>query len=139
MKRLIAVLAVAGVWIALAASPEKANTLSPKEKAGGWMLLFDGKSLDQWDMNTNPDGQWKAVDGTIMTDSAKGGTLLTKEDFPNFQLKVEFRTTDNVNSGVMLRNPRPQPAAAGAKKKGAARRPPSILAITRPRRSVLES
>ena len=118
MKRILAVLMALGVCVALAAPHEKANTLTAKEKSEGWMLLFDGKSLDQWDLSTSPQAEWKVVDGTVMTDSAKGGTLLSKEDFANFHLKVEFRTTDDVNSGVMLRNPRPQPTPPGAKKKG---------------------
>jgi hypothetical protein len=110
----MAVIAIAGA----AAAAEAPNTLAAKEKTDGWMLLFDGKSLDQWDLSTSPNAQWKVVNGAIMTDSAQGGTLLSKEDFANFELRVEFRTTDTVNSGVMLRNPRPRPAAADGKKKG---------------------
>ncbi len=122
MKRMLAMFTVLAVWVALAAPPGAApNTLTAKEKAEGWILLFDGKTLDNWDPNTNPNGAWKVVDGTIMTDSPRGTTLLTKEDFANFELRLEFRTTDNVNSGVMLRNPRPHPAPPGeakGKKKG---------------------
>jgi len=107
MKHIVVTLA-ALVGCAVIATPAwMQNSLTGKEKAEGWKLLFDGKSLDQWDLSTSPTAQWKAVDGAIVTDSNKGGTLLSKEDFANFELKVEFRTTDNVNSGVMLRNPRP--------------------------------
>lgn len=112
------VLVLLALGTAIAA--EAPNTLTAKEKSEGWKLLFDGKSLDQWDPSTSPGAPWKVVDGTIMTDSAQGGTLLTKEDFANFQLRVEFRTTDVVNSGVMLRNPRPRPVTvdANGKKSG---------------------
>ena len=113
MKHIALTLAALMGCAVIAAAAEKPNSLTGKEKAEGWKLLFDGKSLDQWDLSTSPTAQWKAVDGTIVTDSSKGGTLLSKEDFANFELKVEFRTTDNVNSGVMLRNPRPD-----ANKKG---------------------
>jgi len=107
MKHIVVAL-VALMGCAVIATPAgMPNSLTGKEKAEGWKLLFDGKSLDQWDLSTSPTAQWKAVDGAIVTDSTKGGTLLSKEDFANFELKVEFRTTDNVNSGVMLRNPRP--------------------------------
>jgi hypothetical protein len=111
----IAVALVALMGCAVIATPAgMPNSLTGKEKTEGWKLLFDGKSLDQWDLSTSPTAQWKAVDGAIVTDSKQGGTLLSKEDFANFELKVEFRTTDNVNSGVMLRNPRPD----GSKKGG---------------------
>ena len=53
--------------------------------------------------------------GAIKTDSSgAGGTLLTKSDYANFVLKAEFRANPNVNSGIMLRNPRPRPPAADA-------------------------
>jgi len=115
MKPIIATLTVILACVAAAAPTGTPNTLTGKEKSEGWKLLFDGKSLDQWDLSTSPTAQWKVVDGAIVTDAPKGGTLLSKEDFANFELKVEFRTTDNVNSGIMLRNPRPHPES---KKKG---------------------
>ena len=55
---------------------------------------------------------FSVVDGAIKTDSSgAGSTLLTKEDYANFILKAEFRASPDVNSGLMLRNPRPRPAA----------------------------
>jgi len=118
MKRIAVALAVMAVCAAIAISAGMPNTLTGKEKAEGWKLLFDGKSLDQWDLSTSPKAQWKVVDGAIVTDSTQGGTLLSKEDFANFELKVEFRTTDNVNSGVMLRNPRPDASKKGGGAEG---------------------
>ena len=50
--------------------------------------------------------QWKIVDGALRPEVA-GGWLATKEDFTNFQLQVEFRTSaPNINSGVFLRRAR---------------------------------
>ena len=118
MKRIAVALAVMAVCAAIAISAGMPNTLTGKEKSEGWKLLFDGKSLDQWDLSTSPKAQWKVVDGAIVTDSTQGGTLLSKEDFANFELKVEFRTTDNVNSGVMLRNPRPDASKKGGGAEG---------------------
>jgi hypothetical protein len=49
---------------------------------------------------------WKVVDGALKPEVA-GGWLATKEDFTNFQLHVEFRTSaPNINSGVFLRRGR---------------------------------
>jgi hypothetical protein len=113
MRRILAALAALAACAVMAIPAEMPNTLTGKEKAEGWKLLFDGKSLDQWDLSSSPKAAWKVVDGAIATDAAQGGTLLSKEDFANFELKVEFRTTDNVNSGVMLRNPRPDASGKG--------------------------
>src|SRR3954465_11553883 len=107
MKQFVVVLAALMSCSVMTIAAEMPNTLTGKEKAEGWKLLFDGKSLDQWDLTTSPKTPWKVVDGAIVTDAKVGGALLSKEDFANFELKVQFRTTDNVNSGVMLRNPRP--------------------------------
>ena len=43
------------------------NTLTPEEVAGGWQLLFDGKTLDGWkDYNgTTLTQPWHVVDGCI--------------------------------------------------------------------------
>src|SRR4051812_41956308 len=48
MKRIVAGLAALGLWAAVAAPPEMSNMLTAKEKSDGWMLLFDGKTLNGW-------------------------------------------------------------------------------------------
>lgn len=95
------------------------NKLTPEESQQGFELLFDGKSLDKFDVQPGQEKIFSVVDGAIKTDSSgAGSTLLTKEDFVNFVLKAEFRANPDVNSGIMLRNPRPSPAPADGKKKG---------------------
>jgi hypothetical protein len=90
------------------------NTLTAEEQQQGFELLFDGKNLDRFDVAPGQEKIFHIVDGAIKTDSSgAGGTLLTKEDFANFILKAEFRADPNVNSGLMLRNPRPKPVGAG--------------------------
>src|SRR5262245_12565787 len=44
------------------------NTLSPKERAEGWQLLFDGKTLHGWrglGYDSIPTAHWKVDAGTI--------------------------------------------------------------------------
>lgn len=95
------------------------NMLTPEEKQQGYELLFDGKTMDKFDVQPGQEKIFSVVDGTIKTDSTgAGSTLLTKEDFANFIIKAEFRANPDVNSGIMLRNPRPKPAPADGKKKG---------------------
>jgi hypothetical protein len=104
MKKLLSVLALFAVTASMSAQPGPVNTLTAQEKAAGWRLLFDGATLT----NFVPQGkaQWKVVDGTLKPEAASGW-LASKEDFTNFQLHVEFRTSaPNINSGVFLRRGR---------------------------------
>ena len=87
------------------------NTLTAAEQKDGFELLFDGKSLDKFVVPENQMKVWRVMNGVIHNDqSAPGATILTKEDFGNFVLRAEFRAHPGVNSALMLRQGRPQPA-----------------------------
>jgi len=113
MKRILAALAGLGVWVAVAAPPETSNMLTAKEKSDGWMLLFDGKTLNGW--TRTGKAEWSVKDGAIALHSDDNGNLFTNDTYDNFQLRLEFRTTPDVNSGVYLRY---TPAQPNAKKAG---------------------
>jgi len=87
------------------------NTLTAAEQKDGFELLFDGKSLDRFIVPADQAKVWRVVNGVIRNEQAMpGATILTKEDFGNFVLRAEFRAHPNVNSALMLRQGRPQPA-----------------------------
>jgi len=87
------------------------NTLSAAEQKDGFELLFDGKSLDKFVVPPDQAAVWKVVNGVIRNEqAAPGATILTKEDFGNFVVRAEFRAHPGVNSALMLRQGRPQPA-----------------------------
>jgi hypothetical protein len=87
------------------------NTLSLAEQKDGFELLFDGKSLDKFIVPPDQVKVWRVVNGVIRNEqAAPGATILTKEDFGNFVLRAEFRAHPGVNSALMLRQGRPQPA-----------------------------
>jgi len=98
-----------------AEEPTGPNTLTKKEIADGWQLLFDGKSLDGWrgiGIETVPEGHWKIENGAIkkiasgdvptMPDGQplKGGDLMTKKTYKDFELKFEWKISPGGNSGV---------------------------------------
>jgi len=66
----------------------------------GWVTLFDGKSLDNW----TPIGtaKWKLEDGAVVADSGNG-FLVSKSDYGDFDLRVEFWIEAKTNSGVFIR------------------------------------
>jgi len=124
MKRSLVLFLVVGLSVMWAQGKKKGmggapNTLTAQEQKDGWELLFDGNSMDKWDVTPALAKVWSVVNGTIKCDSsAAGGTLLTKEDFADFVVRAEFRANPDINSGIMLRNPRPRPVTAGEKKSG---------------------
>lgn len=97
----------------LTADPEKpeapANTLTEKEKAEGWRLLWDGKTTEGWQSAIAPgfpSEGWEIHNGELMVtndngaESQRGGDIITKERFSSFELKVDFKLTPGCNSGI---------------------------------------
>jgi hypothetical protein len=73
----------------------------------GWTTLIDGeKGMD----NFTPVGEanWRAEDGAIVADKGKGGFLLSKASFKDFQLRIEFWAAHNANSGIYMRCSEPK-------------------------------
>ena len=89
---------------AAADEPQKPNTLSDKERADGWKLLFDGKTTSGWrgfKKDRCPDG-WRVVDGALVR-AEGGGDIVTTEDFDSFELAFEWKVAEGANSGVFYR------------------------------------
>jgi hypothetical protein len=80
------------------------NALTPQEKAEGWRLLFDGKSLDGWRGYNKPAAPdaWKVVNGELVL-TGKGGDLVSAEQFADFELKLDWKLVKpGGNSGVFF-------------------------------------
>ncbi|NJD11931.1 MAG: DUF1080 domain-containing protein [Gemmatimonadetes bacterium] len=80
------------------------NTLSPEERAAGWRLLFDGRSLAAWrgyNQPTMPAG-WQAVDGAL-TRVEPAGDIITRDQFGDFELALDWKIAPGGNSGIMFR------------------------------------
>jgi hypothetical protein len=81
------------------------NTLTAQEKADGWKLLFDGKTMDGWmswkTKKPLQEGKWKVVDGALTRAEGGGGDIYTAEPFENFEFSLEWKTAGN--SGILIR------------------------------------
>jgi hypothetical protein len=80
------------------------NTLTEKERADGWRLLFDGTSTQGWrgyKRKVVPAG-WRAIDGALVR-VEKAGDLITEEQFGDFELTFDWKVTHGGNSGVFYR------------------------------------
>jgi 3-keto-disaccharide hydrolase len=72
----------------------------------GWVALFDGKNLDQWDAAATPEVSYSIEDGSIVAnkkDPKKDYYLVSKQSFKNFQLRAEFWVSNDANSGIFIR------------------------------------
>ena len=103
---------------------QEPNTLSEKEKAEGWQLLWDGKTSAGWvgvksKCTAFPDHGWTMKKGVLTVLPRKGisngkwielppedeklgggGDICTEKKFRDFMFKFDFRLTDSANSGV---------------------------------------
>jgi hypothetical protein len=80
------------------------NTLTAEERAAGWKLLFDGKSTEGWrayGADTMPGG-WQAVNGSL-TRVSQAADIITREQFGDFELTLEWKLEPRGNSGVFYR------------------------------------
>jgi 3-keto-disaccharide hydrolase len=66
----------------------------------GWVTLFDGKSLDNF--NKIGDANWRVEDGVIVADKGNG-FLVSKNSYGDFQIRAEFWVEPDSNSGIFLR------------------------------------
>jgi hypothetical protein len=74
-----------------------------KHTFGTPVALFDGKTMDAWDVQhkTRPM-MWSVVDGA-MTNEPKANNLVSKEKFKDFRLDTEYKVSPKGNSGIYLR------------------------------------
>lgn len=80
------------------------NTLSAAELKAGWRLLFDGKSLDAWrgyQMATMPP-EWFVGDGAL-TKVKNTVDIVTREEFSDFELILDWKVAPGGNSGIFYR------------------------------------
>ena len=91
--------------VLLAALPVRAQVIDEKEKADGFVSLFDGKSLDGWKVYDGKAENWVAEDGLLVCKGQGGGWLGTTRDHDNFVLRLEYRLKPGGNSGVYIRAP----------------------------------
>lgn len=105
---------IALVFLA-ASSAVAQNTLTAAERAAGWRLLFDGKTLAGWrglGYDSVPTAHWKVFAGAIMKipsgkvakmpdgQPMNGGDLMTIDAYRDFEFAFQWKAAPGMNSGV---------------------------------------
>jgi hypothetical protein len=100
---------------AFAQTTKMPNQLTDADRAAGWRLLFDGKTLDGWrgiGVSGVPEAHWTVEDGAIRKipsgkvpvqadgQPLQGGDLITEDTFADFELSWEWRVAPGANSGI---------------------------------------
>jgi hypothetical protein len=98
MKRFAATISTALLLVGLAGLPHPQQARA--QSAAGWIVLFDGKNLDNW--NQIGDANWRIEDGAAVADKGDG-FLVSKNAYGDFQLRAEFWVDDAANSGIFIR------------------------------------
>ncbi len=93
-----------------APAPTTDNVLTEQEQREGWKLLWDGKTTDGWRSaraENFPTGGWTIRNGELCSapgdgqnESANGGDIITRAQYGNFILSVDFKITPGANSGI---------------------------------------
>jgi len=83
------------------------NSLTDEEKKDGWVLLYDGKSLNGWHLYNkgNRTSNWVATDSELVCNPhlvAAHDDLTTDKAYTNFDLKFEWKISKGGNSGVFI-------------------------------------
>ncbi len=108
MVSLIRLLGVAAAISVVAVSATSQSSAPPQSTAHNpqsrWQTLFDGTSLSKWrgyKTQAVPDG-WKIMDKTLTKDD-RVGDLMTRDEFGDFELELEWRIGKAGNSGIFYR------------------------------------
>jgi hypothetical protein len=101
--RLLTVLAL----LASAASAQD-NQLTSAEKAAGWRLLFDGKTMKGWldpAAKNVPGSAWAIEDGALTTVQKPQieEDLISRDSFGDFELMFDWKVSERGNTGLKYR------------------------------------
>ena len=82
------------------------SSAKTNKSGGGWISLFDGKSLNGWRANENPS-TFSVQDGAIVVHGPRAhlfyeGNAGSQSTFKNFEFKAQVMTTPGSNSGIFI-------------------------------------
>ena len=107
MHRRVNVLLAASFFVVVAGgcgAPPRApeSGLVPRERTGGWIWLFDTRTLIGWHTYQQSAGVttgWTVDSGMIRTDGS-GRDLVSDQQYSSFELELEWRVAPGANSGI---------------------------------------
>src|SRR5207247_8168673 len=87
------------------------NQLTESEKSQGWLLLFDGKTLNGWMTSAGQPSKTPAAEGSLNPHKSGHYMLVHTQQWSNFLLSLDVKISKGCNSGIFIRTdsltPRP--------------------------------
>ena len=80
----------------------EANEILRKHGSKPFKDVFNGEDFTGW---AGPIDQYEVKDGAIVCKPKKGGTIYTKEEYDDFNARVEYRLPPGGNNGLAIRYP----------------------------------
>ena len=101
--RIAALLTLATIAALPILAPAAENTLTDAEKADGWTLLFDGRTMNGWDdprTKTPPGDAWTIEDGCLKSVRRPqiDEDLFTAQKYADFELDFDWKISPGGNS-----------------------------------------
>ena len=73
---------------------------------GKWLALFDGETMDGWEIVGRTGSVWEVKDGALAGSGQPSMLVHTKGPFKNFRYRTEVKISDGGNSGLYFRTTR---------------------------------
>jgi hypothetical protein len=96
-------LTVCLVAVASLESPSSDNTLTPQERSAGWILLFDGSTLNGWKTSSQASSKVPVERSSINPHGCGGYMMIHERVWSDFELALDFAISRGCNSGVFVR------------------------------------
>jgi len=105
MKKFILTLMLGAAMYPAFSQKTKDNTLTKKEKAEHWKLLFDGTTNGWTKADGTPvtaaPGGWEIENGALtLKKGANGGDIYTADEYGNFEFCADFNIEPGTNTGI---------------------------------------
>jgi Domain of Unknown Function (DUF1080) len=103
MRKGLVVCLLTGLLFVSLPAAELPNQLTAQETAGGWKLLFDGKTPEGWrsfKKLTFPSKGWVVEDGWLACLGQGGGDVISTGEYDQFDLEWDWKIAPAGNSGV---------------------------------------
>jgi hypothetical protein len=76
--------------------------VAPAAAEDGWISMFDGKTLDGWKVNENPES-WAVEDGLLAGKGEHSHLFWMTEKCTDCEFRAEVKIADKSNSGMYFR------------------------------------
>ena len=89
---------------------DEANRILGSHATAGFASVFNGKDFTGW---AGPTSEYEVIDGAMLCQPKKGGTIYTVAEYSDFVARLEFKLPPGGNNGLAIRFPGKGDAAYG--------------------------